>query len=263
MSLLKLEIKDAKTSISKTGEGFEFLGYHISDAGKMIPVKATNQLTERLEDLWLNSNETIEKKLSKGREIIGGWEQYYRGEREMASIYEYVIAISLYPVETARKNLLTLQNQRFQFDNIHKDITEYLVHFWLKMKMPVIALREYEQYYQVLDFDMEKIQKISDIYLKELLQYYHLTMIKDDDNMLTEIMQIYTDIGCYNKARKITEYERVMHEEKPVYTERSESHFSNVTIQDDTDSGQAGIHIVVNTFIGINYLPFHSFDKFV
>ena len=87
MSLLKLEIKDAKTSISKAGEGFEFLGYHISDTGKMIPVKATNQLTERLEDLWLNSNETIEKKLSKGREIIGGWEQYYRGEREMASIY--------------------------------------------------------------------------------------------------------------------------------------------------------------------------------
>ena len=93
MSLLKLEIKDAKTSISKAGEGFEFLGYHISDTRKMIPVKATNQLTERLEDLWLNSNETIEKKLSKGREIIGGWEQYYRGEREMASIYEYVIAI--------------------------------------------------------------------------------------------------------------------------------------------------------------------------
>ena len=180
----------------------------------MIPVKATNQLTERLEDLWLNSNETIEKKLSKGREIIGGWEQYYRGEREMASIYEYVIAISLYPIETARKNLLTLQNQRFQFDNIHKDIAEYLVHFWLKMKMPIIALKEYEQ-------------------------YYHLAMIKDDDNILTEIMQIYTDIGCYNKARKITEYERVLHEEKPVYTERSESHFSNVTIQDDTDSGQA------------------------
>lgn len=147
MSLLKLEIKDAKTSISKAGKGFEFLGYHISDTGKMIPVKATNQLTERLEDLWLNSNETIEKKLSKGREIIGGWEQYYRGEREMASIYEYVIAISLYPVETARKNLLILQNQRFQFDNIHKDIAEYLVHFWLKMKMPVIALKEYEQYY--------------------------------------------------------------------------------------------------------------------
>lgn len=72
---------------------------------------------------------------------------------------------------------------------------------------------------------MEKIQKISDIYLKELLQYYHLAMIKDDDNILTEIMQIYTDIGCYNKARKITEYERVLHEEKPVYTERSESAF--------------------------------------
>ncbi|MBC5713190.1 hypothetical protein H8S17_03030 [Roseburia sp. BX1005] len=245
MSLLKLEIKDAKTSISKAGEGFEFLGYHISDTGKMIPVKATNQLTERLEDLWLNSNETIEKKLSKGREIIGGWEQYYREEREMASIYEYVIAISLYPVETARKNLLTLQNQRFQFDNIHKDIAEYLVHFWLKMKMPVIALKEYEQYYQVLDLDMEKIQKISDIYLKELLQYYHLAMIKYDDNILTEIMQIYTDIGCYNKARKITEYERVLHEEKPVYTERSESHFSNVTIQDDTDSGQADISLFV------------------
>lgn len=238
LSSLKLEIKDTKTSIGIVRDGFDFLGYHISDAGKMIPLKATNQLTERLEDVWLSSDETIEKKISKGKEIIGGWEQYYRGEREMASIYEFVVATSLCPIDVARNKASELQEQRFQFDNIHKDITEYLVVFWLKLKLPAVALKEYEQYYQVIEQDTEKIQKISDVYLKELLHYYHLAIINNEEKILTEIMQIYTDIGCYNKARKITEYERAINERYRMDAKHSESHLFHA-YADNQDTGRS------------------------
>ena len=45
--------------------------------------------------MWLTSGEKIDKKLKKGQEILGGWEQYYRDEREIGSIIEFVVAISM------------------------------------------------------------------------------------------------------------------------------------------------------------------------
>lgn len=224
---LKLQIKDSKTAIGLVGDGFDFLGYHISDAGKMIPIKATTQLTDRLEDVWLHSDCKIEQKIAKGKEIIGGWEQYYRGERDISSIYEFVVAISQFPIGEARKKADKLQSLRFSFDNIHKDITEYMVDFWTKLKLPQVALMEYEQYYQVIKEDEGKINKISDVQLMELLNYYRLLMIHNDVTVLVEIMQIYSDFACYNKAQKITEYQRGLRHETQAYLRESQSHLSD------------------------------------
>lgn len=224
---LNLEIKDSKTSIGTVGDGFDFLGYHISDTGKMIPIKAKVQLTERLEDVWLDSEYNFSQKLAKGKEIIGGWEQYYRGDRELSSIYEFVVAIAQCPVDVAIENSNKLVKQRFSFDNIHKDITEFMVKIWLKIKLPGIALREYEQYYQVIDVDSDKIQNISEVYLNELLDYYHQAIINNDQQILTEIMQIYSDIKCFNKARKIAEYEKTAKIEQNITIKNSQSHLSD------------------------------------
>ena len=45
-----------------------------------------------METIWLDkSYVTLEERVKKGAEIVGGWEQYFRSDRKMKSILEYVI----------------------------------------------------------------------------------------------------------------------------------------------------------------------------
>lgn len=128
-----LQLKESKTRIGKLEEGTEFLGYRFDSNGKMVPVKAYNHLEERLEECWLQNPELpIEEKMRACKEIIGGWEQYYKGDRTPGSIYEYVTVLSLYP-KARRKEL-------------------------------------------------------------------------ENEANFTEIMQLYTDVHCYNKARQILDW---------------------------------------------------------
>lgn len=88
---LQLTVNDTKTICCDLAEGVDFLGYHIDATGKSIPAKAEDRLYDRLETMWLtNPALNVEEKAAKALEIIGGWQQYYRGEREIQSIYEYI-----------------------------------------------------------------------------------------------------------------------------------------------------------------------------
>lgn len=49
-----MKLNDNKTKIVSFEEGFEFLGYQFNQTGRAIPEKAKNQLSERLEEVWLN-----------------------------------------------------------------------------------------------------------------------------------------------------------------------------------------------------------------
>ena len=92
-----LKLKDSKTQLHPftEEEGFTYLGYEFTVKGRSVPAKAVSSLTERLESMWLTSGLEIAEKLKKGQEILGGWEQYYRGERQPAGIIEYVIVLSM------------------------------------------------------------------------------------------------------------------------------------------------------------------------
>ena len=91
-----LELKENKTELHQLGgvEGFSYLGYQFTENGRSVPAKAVSSLTERLETLWLTSGLDMEERLKKGREILNGWEQYYRGERRPGSMIEYVILLA-------------------------------------------------------------------------------------------------------------------------------------------------------------------------
>ena len=93
---LGLVLNEKKICIRKIAEGFEFLGYAYDCNGKSIPGKAQDNLVERLETMWyMNRKTAVKERLQKGTEILEGWAQYFRGEREISSIYEYAVVLHM------------------------------------------------------------------------------------------------------------------------------------------------------------------------
>lgn len=91
---LGLTVNEEKTVYADIQVGVDFLGHHLSASGKSVPDKAKQNLQERLEIMWLTSVEmSLDEKLKKAMEIIGGWEQYFREPREKISIFEYAALI--------------------------------------------------------------------------------------------------------------------------------------------------------------------------
>lgn len=94
----------------KVGRGNRISWLSVWQKWKNGSSKAYNHLEERLEECWLQNPELpIEEKMRACKEIIGGWEQYYRGDRTPGSIYEYVTVLSLYP--KARRKELENENK--------------------------------------------------------------------------------------------------------------------------------------------------------
>lgn len=200
-----LKLKESKTQIGKMEDGAEFLGYRFDNKGKKIPIKAYNHLEERLEECWLQNLElSVKEKIHACKEIIGGWEQYYKGERTPGSIYEYITVLSLYPMGKRKE----LEENRFQYDNAHKDILRYMAAYWKEKSDYRNMLREYEQYYLILAFDKDKAELIPENMVEALISQYQLAEVNENEANFTEIMQLYTDAHCYNKARQILDWVR-------------------------------------------------------
>lgn len=194
-----LAIKEAKTQLHRVTEteGFEYLGYAFNSRGKMIPEKATASLTARLETMWLTSGLEMEEKFKKGREIIGGWEQYYREERKISSILEYVLVLSM--VQNKEPELLgEFEKQRFQYENFYKDVTGYMAEYWKNKNNMENVILEYEQFYQVPNSEKEKKQGAAET--EELISCYDQLLIRPDEELYLNLIQLYTDMGCYKAA---------------------------------------------------------------
>ncbi len=206
------ELKENKTELHQFGkvEGFSYLGYQFTENGRSVPAKAVSLLTERLETLWLTSGLDMEERLKKGREILNGWEQYYRGERWPDSMIEYVILLTM--VQNKSPEILdSIEKHRFEQTNFYKDITGYMADYWKCKGNLKNAIREYEQFFQVPDEDnplpeSEETMK----YKEELLRCYAQMLIRPSEEICSDIMQLYTDLGAYGKAsyfwEKKTEY---------------------------------------------------------
>ncbi len=86
-----LTINENKSGISSISEGVVFLGYFFDSKGKSIPAKAETNLVERLEMAWITgTSSSIEEKCKIVLEITGGWEQYFREDRRIATIYSAI-----------------------------------------------------------------------------------------------------------------------------------------------------------------------------
>ncbi len=195
LSQVGLTVNETKTVCRMLIDGIEFLGHAFNESGKSIPQKAKNSLQERLEIMWLTSEIPFEEKLFKAMQIIGGWEQYFREEREIGSILEFVALLSM--TQKDNETVLKLVERRYKLVNIYKDIAVHMGNIWRTAQLPQMELFEYEQICQMPDTSMT----IDDAErLEELLAYYRKYMINETEESATEIMQLYTDLRDYEKA---------------------------------------------------------------
>lgn len=146
---LDLEVQEEKTQLVSSQTGLVYLGYFFDKKGKAITDKAQDSLKDRLEEMWfLSVNSSVEEKLKKGSEIVGGWNQYYDSGRVPGSMLEY--AVALYMAHYKGKDVLQpLQERRFQYENLYRDLLEWLVEFWSEHQMQDCIRKEYEQYFQI------------------------------------------------------------------------------------------------------------------
>lgn len=197
-----LELNPDKTAVINVTEGFEFLGYAFDHNGKAVPQKAEKQLAERLEDVWMNPKYgNMEIRLEKGREILTGWEQYYREERELGSILEYVVLTGIL-LKKNKFDIEKMAKKRHAFDNPYKDVAEYLAGLWKSQGRIDMQLLEYEQYQQLYNAE-EALDELESPLVKELLQAQEKYLSFSDDEHRLELIQIYSDLKQYHKAEKL------------------------------------------------------------
>ena len=196
LGIVGLRINNEKTELGKIEEGFDFLGYHFDRSGKAIPAKAERGLFDRLENMWLElSNIGIEDKLKKTLEILGGWEQYFRGDREIKSIFEYAAVI--YANEGNDLKIRKLSCSRDLYKNMYRDLMVYLSSIWRSTDEIEMELFEYEQYYAL---PVEGKRNRGTQYVKELAERYRKYVILETQDDAVELMQIYSDMREYDNA---------------------------------------------------------------
>ena len=195
-----LSLNERKSVLGEISEGFNFLGYYFDSNGKAVPAKAESSLYERLEMMWLSSgNLTIEEKLKKVLEIVGGWEQYFKEDREIGSIFEFAALVYAHGGEEEYRE--ELASRRGAQQNIYRDIAEYLRSFWRGYKEWELELLEYEQFYSVPKFEGISFEdKTLRPFAHELLKGYRRYIVREEYDTAIEIMQSYTDLKAYEPA---------------------------------------------------------------
>ena len=187
-----LTLNEEKTQMQSAQEGVDFLGYRLTAEGKCIPAKAEENLQSRLETIWMGHAE-LEDKLKKGAEVLNGWEQYYRKEREIGSIEEF--AVVLFMVRNKKKEIFeSVRVQRIRFQNIYPDLCRWLAEVW---EDPADQLFEYEQLYEIRGLDRDKT-----LSAESFCEIYRRILAAPTQEDWSDLMQMYADAGAYNKAAK-------------------------------------------------------------
>lgn len=201
----ELALNEKKTMLVPVSSGVDFLGYHLDQNGKSVPVKAEQNLKERLESMFLTSSAlTVEEKLKKGAEILEGWEQYYREERKIQSVLEY--AAVLYMVRRKEPEILQkIIGLRASFCNPYRELAEYMIGIWKEQKRTDLRLLEYEQLYGLEELDQGSMTDYASPFVQELLSGYEKLMAYEEPDILTELIQDYTELHCLNKAARLME----------------------------------------------------------
>ena len=198
LDALGLKLSETKSFCGKIADGFTFLGYAFSPEGKSIPPKAEEDLSDRLETMWLTSGDVgIEERLKKALEILGGWEQYFREDREVASIVEF--AAIVYGSAGGEKEQEHLAAIRLGLTNIYHDLTAYLADYWRGIGRSDLELLEFEQFYEMPAGNENNVKPSASL-ASELVANYRKYFITEDLDSAIELMQSYTDIGDYEKA---------------------------------------------------------------
>lgn len=242
---LGLSVNEAKTICTSIREGVDFLGYHLSSEGKSIPDKAKQNLQERLEMMWLTSAErSIDEKLEKAKEIIGGWEQYFSEPRERMSIFEYAALICVSGHD--KDKISEMKKKRADVENIYQDIMLYLAEIWKRKEEKELELLEYEQFYQIRN--LHDHMQLPETDMDALLSLYRKLVIVEDEETVTELMQAYTDVRMYEKAsfwmqRRDSIFKAMNRKTEKLIPEHSNNSESEITY--DKNTAQKMMRILV------------------
>lgn len=194
---LGLKLNQEKSMCVSLDEGLDFLGYHFDKSGKTIPAEAEERLAERLESMWLTSGDIgTENKLIKAQEITGGWNQYFREDREIGSVIE--LAALLYGAGDDIEKIRILAGERKKLENNYRDLMVYMSSVWNRYGMPILEMLEYEQYYQIPETGTRL--DYNSALTKELIGFYRQFVVLEDDEIAGNIMQCYTDLQYYEAA---------------------------------------------------------------
>ena len=247
LETLGLRLNEKKTYLRSLQDGADFLGYHFDSSGKSIPAKAEENLHERLETMWLTSSGfDIKDKLKKAQEITGGWEQYFREEREIGSIFEF--AALVYSSGYSSERLEVLKTQRSKLENVYRDITLYLAEIWRNDHDRELELLEYEQYYQVISIRDVENSSFSEASIDKLLQDYRSFIIFETAETAIELMQDYTDLYQFEKAafwmkKKETIEKSIVYRDEPIIPRNRSS-------QEDVSFTQKTPAKIMKLFVG-------------
>lgn len=117
-------------------------------------------MQDRLEMMWLtDGGVSFENRIKKALEIIGGWEQYFRGQRKIGGIIEYAAVV--YAAQGDGERLEELRQQRFLFENPYRDL--YRKYFHLETSENAVELMQCYTDLQVYDcaqFWMKKKEEL-------------------------------------------------------------------------------------------------------
>ena len=195
---LGLSLNIDKTYERKIEDGFEFLGYAFDDDGKHIPNKAMDKLSNSLEDVWLTMvGYSLEDRLKQGAMILNGWEQYFREDKNIGSIYEYVVIIHEMRHEDG---LREMAYKREFFNNQYLDICKYLLTVWEENGWKDLTLLEYEQYFGIAE-DLPSV--LEEKYYSEIVGIYKELLLGETEELLVSLMQAYSDVHEYRRAERV------------------------------------------------------------
>jgi|GEM_PF-1017988 len=208
---LGLELNTEKTYSREISEGFDFLGYHFDSTGKSVPQKAKDKLEQSLEDVWLTMvGSSLEERLVKGSQILNGWEQFYRGEREISNLFEFVSVIYMMRHST---KIVAVAEKRHDFVNTHKDIARYLIEVWQEHSLKDLVLLEYEQYFDI--FTQRHVIEDEHMYAEVYVLFEELIR-GESEELLTSLLQAYSDLGLYGQSEKIMERIKLLRDKGPL-----------------------------------------------
>ena len=203
LSGLGLRLSEKKTILTELKNGVNFLGYFFDINGKSIAAKAVDQLSGRLESVWLmNREDSCENRLRKLAEILNGWEQYFRGERVIGGILEYAALVYM---TRNKKEIAEIAQKRRGYTNIYEDIMLYLCEVWEENSFYSLKLFEYEQFFGFTSDTVSEVQ-VNESAVRELCALYEVLISDGTRDALLELMQKYSDLHIYEQASRISEH---------------------------------------------------------
>ena len=226
-----LTLNPDKTLFTTVDKGFDYLGFRFDAHGMTATDAAEQALVEMLEEVWENTrNQPNEERLLQLRQKMNGWNAYYQG-RLAGDLLGVLVSIG---GETFKDEEIWEYRQSLVSDDLEK--IQHLVMAWQNRGRLDYAVNEFAFFFKlpVHNLDLDTNRQLLDLYSEYSKDF--------DVSIMARIIELYTQLGCYNIAEKLSPYLIPSNQkvEKPLtdslgYQDIEIKQFRNLFIQKDDD----------------------------